>query len=221
MKTSYDRGKSSKSQTIKANETIPSHRSRNGNQHEKQTAQSTSRRAHPRNHGENAMPCQAENILPGWREAQMSDVCNGNFPLGHISGEISCKTSEKFPHRVTNMNRNEEGVVEKVSATQKVRGEPKDSPSKAVFTFWANKVNSSSSKTTAFQKLLQKSPLTAGSCSPALLPKEGLRSLEEEKQVQNPQRKTRRDLFSDSKVFSHVDTHVLHVSQQVGPGVLQ
>lgn len=158
-------------------------------------------------------------MLPGWREAQMSDVCNGNFPLEHVSGEISCKTSEKLPHQVTNTNRNKEGVLEKVSTTQKVRDEPKDSPSKAVFTFWANKVNSS--KTTAFQKLLQKSSVSAGSCSPAILPVEGVSSLQEEKQATNPQRKTRRDLFSDSNVFSHVDTHVLHVSQQVGPGVLQ
>lgn len=219
MKTSYDRGKSSKSQTIKANEPIPSHCSRNGNHHEKQTTQSTSRQAHPRNKGENVMPSQAENILPGWREAQMSDVCNGNFPLGHVSEGISCKTSEKLPHRVTNMNRNKERVLKKVSTTQKVRDEPEDSPSKAVFTFWANKVNNSSERAT-FQKLLQKS-MTVGSCSPALLPEEGLNSLEEEKQAKNPQRKTRRELFTDSKVFSHVDTHVLHVSQQVGLGVLQ
>ncbi|XP_074721527.1 kyphoscoliosis peptidase-like [Strix uralensis] len=217
MKTSYDRGKSSKSQTIKASETIPSHHSRNSNHHEKQSTQSTSRQAHPRNHGENVMPSWAENILPGWREAQMSDVCNGNFPLGHISEEISCKTSEKLPHRVTSVNRNEEGVLKKVSTTQKVRDEPKDSPSKAVFMFWANKVNSSS-KTTKFQKLLQKSSVTAGSCSPALLPKEGLSSLGEEKQAKIPQRKTRRDLFSDLQVFSYIDTHVLQVSQQLKSG---
>ncbi|XP_075606791.1 kyphoscoliosis peptidase-like [Balearica regulorum gibbericeps] len=153
-------------------------------------------------------------MLPGWREAQMSDVCNGNFPVEHVSGQISCKTSEKLPHQVTSTNRNKEGVLKKVSTTQKVRDEPKDSPSKAVFTFWANKVNNSS-KTTAFQNLLQKSSVSAGSCSPAILPVEGVSSLEEEKQAANPQRKTRRDLFSDSKVFSHVDTHVLHVSQQL------
>ncbi|XP_059673760.1 kyphoscoliosis peptidase-like [Gavia stellata] len=217
MKTSYERGKSSKSQTIKANEPIPSHRSRNGNHHEKQTTQSTSRRVHPRSHRENVMPSRAENILPGWREAQMSDVCNGNFPLGHVSEAISCKTSEKVPHRVTNVNRNKEGVLKKVSTTQKVRNEPEDSPSKAVFTFWANKVNNSSQRT-PLQKLLQKPSVTAGSCSPAPLPKDGLSSLEEEKQAKNPRRKTRRDLFSDSKVFSHVDTHVLHVSQQLKSG---
>jgi len=165
------------------------------------------------------MPSQTENILPGWGEGQMSDVCNGNFPLGHISEEISCKTSEKLPHRVTKVNRSKEGVLKEISATQKARDEPKESASKAVFLFWANKVNSS--KTTAFQKLLQKSSVTAESCSPALLLEEGLSSLEEEKRAKNVQRKTRRDLFSDSKVFSHVDRHVLHVSQQVGPGVLQ
>lgn len=150
----------------------------------------------------------------------MSDVCNGNFPLGHISEEISCKTSEKLPHRATNENRNEGEVLKKVSTTQKLRDEPKDSPSKAVFMFWANKVNNSS-KTTTVQKLLRKSPVAAGSCSQTLLPKEGLGGFEEKTQAKNPQRKTRRDLFSDSEVFSHVDTHVLHVSQQVGPGFLQ
>ncbi|XP_074760363.1 kyphoscoliosis peptidase-like [Athene noctua] len=217
MKTSYDRGKSSKSQTIKASETIPSHHSRNGNRHEKQSTQSTSRQAHPRNRGENVMPSWAENILPGWREAQMSDVCNGNFPLGHISEEISCKTSENLPHRVTSMNRSKKGMLKKDSTTQKVRDEPKDSPSKAVFMFWANKVNNSS-KTTKFQKLLQKSSVTGGSCSPSLLPKEGLSSLRGEKQVKIPQRKTRRDLFSDLQVFSYIDTHVLHVSQQLKSG---
>jgi len=43
---------------------------------------------------------------------------------------------------------------------QKVRDEPKDSPSKDVFSFWANKVNNSS-KGTTFPKLLQKSFVTA------------------------------------------------------------
>lgn len=150
----------------------------------------------------------------------MSDVCNGNFPLGHVSKEIICKTSEKRSHRVTNVNRKEEGVLKKVSTTKKVKDGPEDSPSKAIFTFWANKVNSSNERAT-FQKVLQKASMTAGSCSPSLLPEEGLSDLEEEKQAKNPQRKTRRALFSDSKIFSHVDTHVLHVSQQVGPGVLQ
>ncbi|XP_063192060.1 kyphoscoliosis peptidase-like isoform X2 [Chroicocephalus ridibundus] len=217
MKTSYDRSKSSKSQAIKADERIPSHGSRSGNCHEKQTTQSTLRQAHPRNHGEKAMPSQEENILPDWREAQMSDVCNGNVSLGHVSEVICYKTSEKLPHQVTNVNRNKEGVLKKVSTTEEVRVEPEDSPSKRVFTFWANKVNSSNKRAT-FQKLLQKSSVTAGSCSPALLPEEGLSSLEEKQQDKNPQRKTRRDLFSDSKVFSHIDTHVLHVSQQLKSG---
>lgn len=150
----------------------------------------------------------------------MSDVCNGNFPLGHVSEEIGCKTSEKLPHQITNVNRNKEGVLKKALTTEEVGDEPKDSAFKGVFTFWANKVNNSNERAT-FQKLLQKSSVTAGSCSPALLPKEGISSLEEKKQDKNPQRKTRRDLFSDSKVFSHIDTHVQHVSQQVSPGVLQ
>lgn len=150
----------------------------------------------------------------------MSDVCNGNFPLEHVSEETGYKTSEKLSHQVTNVNRNKEGGLKKVPTTQKVRGEPKDSTSKAVFAFWANKVNNSS-KTTTFQKPLQKSSMTARSSFPALLPKEELSSLKEEKQAKKSQRKTRRHLFSDSKVFSHVDAHVLHVSQQVGPGVLQ
>ncbi|XP_069712723.1 kyphoscoliosis peptidase-like [Phaenicophaeus curvirostris] len=212
MKTSYDRGKSTKSQTIKAKELIPSHSSRNGNHHEKQTTQSTLRWVHPKNHEETMMTSWAENISPGWEEAQMSDVCNGDFPLGHISEEIGCKTSEKLPHQATNTNRNKKQVLKEISATQEVREEPKASPSKGVFAFWAEKVNSSSERT--FQKLLQKSSVIVSSSSPALLPKEGLNSLEE-KQTKNPQRKTRRDLFSDSKVFSHVDTHVLHVSQQL------
>lgn len=144
----------------------------------------------------------------------MSDVCNGNFPLGHGSDEISCPTSEQLPHGVADANK--EGVLKKGSTTQKVRDEPKDSPSKEVFTFWANKVNNSSKNPT-----FQKSPVSAGRCSPALHPKEGLSILGGEKQAKSHQRKTRRDFFSDSKVFSHVDTHVLHVSQQVGPGVLQ
>lgn len=150
----------------------------------------------------------------------MSDVRNGNFPLGRVSEETAYKTSLKLSHQVTSVDRNKEGVLKKVPTTQKVRDEPKDSPSKAVFTFWANKVNNGS-KTTAFQELLQKSSMTARSSFPALLPNKELSSLEEEKQAKKTRRKTRRDLFSDSKVFSHVDAHVLHVSQQVGPGVLQ
>ncbi|KAK2536528.1 kyphoscoliosis peptidase-like protein [Columba livia] len=216
MKTSYDRDKSSKSQTIKANETIPSHRPKNANHHEKQTTQSVSK-AHPRNHRENAMQSRAENVLPGWRGAQMSDVCNGNFALEHVSEETGYKTSEKLSHQVTNVNRNKEGGLKKVPTTQKVKDEPKDSTSKAVFTFWANKVNNSS-KTTTFQKPLQKSSMTARSSFPALLPNEALSSLKEEKQAKKSQRKTRRHLFSDSNVFSHVDAHVLHVSQQLKPG---
>ncbi|KAM9027432.1 kyphoscoliosis peptidase-like [Ara ararauna] len=138
----------------------------------------------------------------------MSDVCNGNFPLGHDSDEISRTTSEKLPRGVPRANK--EGVLKEGSSAQKVRDEPKDSPSKAVFTFWADKVNNSSKNPT-----FQKPPVTAGRCSPALHPKEGLSILTGEKQDESPQRKTRRDFFSDSKVFSHVDTHVLHVSQQL------
>ncbi|XP_014822228.1 PREDICTED: kyphoscoliosis peptidase-like [Calidris pugnax] len=217
MKTSYDRGKSSKPQAIKSNEPIPSLHSTNGSHHEKQTTQSTLRQALPRNHGENVMPSRAENTLPGWREAHMSDVCNGNFSLGHISEEVGCKTSEKLPHQMTSVNRNKERVLKKVSTTEEVRDKPKDSPSRGLFTFWENKVNNSNTKNT-FKKPLQKLSVTAGSCSPALLPKEGLSSLEEKQLAKNPRRKTRRDLFSDSKVFSHVDTHVLQVSQQLKSG---
>lgn len=219
MKTIHDEAEPSKTHTIKARELILSPHSRNGNHHEKQPTQITSKWAHPKNHEENLMPSQADDILPGQRAAHMSDVCNGNFSLGQVSEEINLNSSEKIPHQDSNANRSKNRVSKKVSAVQKVRDEPKDSPSKDVFSFWANKVNNSS-KGTTFPKLLQKSFVTAGKSPPALLPPKRL-SLEEENQTEKPQRKTRRDLFSDTEVFSHVDTHVLHVSQQVGPAVPQ
>lgn len=220
MKTSHDGSKPSKTHTIKAGELILSPHSRNGDHHEKQLTQITSKWAHPKNHEENTMPPQADDILLGQRGAQMSDVCNGSFSLGHVSEEINLNSSEKIPHQDSNANRNKDRVLKKSSAVQKVRNEPKDSPSKDVFLFWANKVSNSSKGSRTFPKLLQKSSVTAGNSSPALLPQEGL-SLKEENQTEKPQRKTRRDLFSDTNVFSHIDTHVLHVSQQVGPAVPQ
>lgn len=220
MKTSHDRGKSSKSHTAKANEPVLSPHSRNSSHHEKQPTRGPERWAHPRSHKENTMPPPAGDTVPGQRGAQTSDVCNGNLSLGHVPEEISPETPEKLPRRDTKRNRSKDGVLKNIAATQKVRDEPKVSPSRDIFLFWANKVNGSG-QGAAFHKALQKSSMTPGSCSPALLPTEGPSSSEEEKPAENPQRKTRRDLFSDSKVFSHVDAHVLHVSQQVGPGVPQ
>ncbi|XP_065592050.1 kyphoscoliosis peptidase-like [Cyrtonyx montezumae] len=216
MKTSHDGAQPSKSHTIKARELILSPHSRNRDHHEKQPTHITSRWTHPKNHEENTMPSHADDILPGQRGAQRSDVCNGNFTLGHVSEDTNLISSEKHPHRDNNANRDKDGVLKKVSAVQKVRDERKESPSKGVFMFWANKVNNSRKETT-FQKLLQKSPVTAGNSSPALLSRERL-SLEEENQTEKLQRKTRRDLFSDTEVFRRVDTHVLQVSQQLKPG---
>lgn len=216
MKTSHDRDKSSKSHTAKASEPVLSPHSRNGSHHEKQPTRSPGRWTHPRSHKENEMPPPAGDTVPGQRGAQTSDVCNGNLSLGHVSQDINPETSKKLPRRDTKRNRNEDGVLKNIPTAQKVRDEPKDSPSRDVFLFWANKVNGSGQGAT-FHKVLQKSSMTSGSVSPALLPKEG--PWEEEKSAKNPPRKTRRDLFSDSKVFSHVDAHVLHMSQQVGAGV--
>ncbi|XP_062431008.1 kyphoscoliosis peptidase-like isoform X2 [Rhea pennata] len=182
---------------------------------EKQPTQSTLRWAHHKNHRENVMPAHADSIMPRWRETQPSDVCNGNFSLGRTSEQIDRKTPEELLHRVTSANgKLKQGTLKKVSTVQRVKHELKDSPSKDVFLFWANKVNNGSKKAT-FQKLLQKSSVTVENCSPVLFSKEGLGSLKERKQAKNPQRKTRSDLFPDSEVFSHVDTHVLCVSQQM------
>ncbi|OXB75835.1 UNVERIFIED_CONTAM: hypothetical protein H355_009468 [Colinus virginianus] len=216
MKTSHDGAQPSKSHTIKARELILSPHSRNRDHREKQPTHITSRWAQPKNHKENTMPSHADDILPGQRGAQRSDVCNGNFTLGHVSEDTNLNSSEKLPHQDNNANRDKDGVLKKVSAVQKVRDECKDSPSKDVFLFWANKVNNSRKETT-FQKLLQKSSVTAGNSSPALLSQEK-HNLAEENQTEKPQRKTRRDLFSDTKVFRHVDTHVLQVSQQLKSG---
>uniref|UniRef100_A0A8B9P4L2 Transglutaminase-like domain-containing protein n=1 Tax=Apteryx owenii TaxID=8824 RepID=A0A8B9P4L2_APTOW len=218
MKTSRDGGKSSKPQTIKQMNQFSPVTSGMPTTMEKQPTQSTWRRAHRKDHRENVMPTHADSILPGRRGAQPSDVCNGSFPLERASEQIGRKTPEELLHRVTNANgKHKESALKKVSTMQRVRDEPKDSPSKDVFLFWANKINNSSKKAT-FQKLLQNSSVTVESRSPVLFSKEGLSSLKERKQAKNAQRKTRRDLFPDSEVFSHIDTHVLHVSQQMKSG---
>ncbi|KYO29539.1 kyphoscoliosis peptidase [Alligator mississippiensis] len=107
-------------------------------------------------------------------------------------------------------------------ATQSIKDAPKGSPTKNIFLFWANKADGSS-KATPRTPIVQKAPeKTHGqikSRSQLSVSKAGLDGVKGEKPwsdaAETAQKKTRKDLYPDPKVFSHIDAHVLRASEQI------
>ncbi|CAM4664568.1 unnamed protein product [Lepidochelys kempii] len=211
MKMDCDSGKSFKPQGVKVSKSMSTicSSSSNANCHESHPIQGPARQAQGRNHSEKLSP-SPDIMSAAARESQISDFYNGNVALGCPSD-----TSEKFHQRVAKESRwNGETTPKEIMATKRIANAPKDSPIKRTFLFGENKIDNGSKmslKKSTVHKLPEKG------CSLLAVSREGPDGLREETQAWSSvtQRKKRRDLFPDSKVFSHIDAHVLRVSEQI------
>ncbi|XP_074848327.1 kyphoscoliosis peptidase-like isoform X2 [Carettochelys insculpta] len=218
MKMDCNCRKSSKHQGFKVRHSVPTicSSSSSDNCHEKHRIQGPARETHGKNHSEKLAPSHEAMKSAVAGENQMSDFYNGNVFLG-----CPFNVTKNLCQRVAEDSKwTGETTPKENMATKNVDNAPKDSPIPRIFLFGENKVGKGSKmsvKNCTFHQTPEKTPVQMESCSPIATSREGKDVLSKERQALSSvnQRKTRRDLFPDSKVFSHIDAHVLHVGEQI------
>ncbi|XP_067389708.1 kyphoscoliosis peptidase-like [Emydura macquarii macquarii] len=225
MKMDCDRGKPSKPQDVNVSQSVPTICSASGNAncHKNHPIKGPVRQAQGRNQSQKPARSHEDIMSVAGKESQRSDFYNGNVVLQCTSGDFDYHASEKLHQRVVEESRqNGKAIPKEIMATKSIADTPKDSPIKRVFLSGEKKVGRGSKTTlkkSTFHKPLEKTPVQMEGCSPLSISREGPDGLRRERQALSSitQRKTRRDLFPDSKVFSHIDAHVLRVSEQMKP----
>ncbi|XP_029449815.1 kyphoscoliosis peptidase-like isoform X3 [Rhinatrema bivittatum] len=197
--------------------------------------------SHFKDHSENHTQSH-EDIHPSLTtDTNILDFCNGNMTNspGDMPKVFNQNTLGKLHQTVTQQNQ-KNGTAGNYASLPKI---PKNIPEtkeladaqatiskRTLFQFWASKVDSSScfsekqpDSNRSLERVRTHSPNSAvDKASSSFLPSTTCKTnkLAEKEQIIAQQtkavsRKTKRELFADSKDFAHVDSHILHASEQV------